>query len=100
VKALAALEDGAPSNAFNLGTGHPHSVKGVIEAVERVSGKKIPWTLGPRRAGDPAALFANPARVTSTLGWRPVVSDLESIVRTAWHWHETHPHGYRAHTPQ
>lgn len=94
VKALAGLEQGLPSSAFNLGTGHPQSVKDVIDTVERVLGRAVPRTLAPRRPGDPAALFANPTRARSTLGWTPTHSDLESIVRTAWQWHQAHPRGY------
>jgi UDP-glucose-4-epimerase GalE len=85
--------DGA-SNAYNLGTGRPHSVRDVIETVERVSGRKVPWTLAPRRPGDPAALYAAADKARTELGWTPELSDLDSIVRTAWQWHHAHPHGY------
>jgi UDP-glucose-4-epimerase GalE len=95
VKALARLQGGGAAGAYNLGTGSPNSVKEVIEAVERVTGRQVPWTLGPRRPGDPAALFADPSRARTELGWQPVLSDIDTIVRTAWHWHEAHPAGYR-----
>ncbi|MEQ1870873.1 MAG: UDP-glucose 4-epimerase GalE [Vicinamibacterales bacterium] len=100
VRALGALEQGGASTAFNLGTGRPQSVKEVIGAVERATGRAVPWTLAPRRAGDPAALYANATRAYNTLGWSPVLSDIDSIVRTAWHWHQSHPHGYRTPTHQ
>lgn len=100
VRALGALEQGGASTAFNLGTGRPQSVKEVIGAVERATGRVVPWTLASRRAGDPAALYANATRAYNTLGWRPVLSDIDSIVRTAWHWHQSHPHGYRTPTHQ
>src|SRR5207247_10912119 len=58
VKALEAIVETGKSSAYNLGTGHPHSVRDVIESVERITGRKVPWTLGPRRAGDPAVLYA------------------------------------------
>jgi UDP-glucose-4-epimerase GalE len=94
VQALRALVETGESGAYNLGTGHPHSVRDVIGAVERMSGRSIPVTIAPRRAGDPAALYAAAQKAVSGLGWRPRFSDLETIVRTAWDWHRTHPHGY------
>src|SRR5207244_4333531 len=57
VKALETIVETGKSGAYNLGTGKPHSVKEVIEAVERVTGRTVPWTLGPRRPGDPAVLY-------------------------------------------
>jgi UDP-glucose-4-epimerase GalE len=98
VKALQVLMQGGPSSAYNLGTGRPHSVKEVIGAVERVTGRRIQWTLAPRRPGDPAALYAAVQKAQRALGWSPRFPDLEAIVRTAWEWHRTHPHGYRATT--
>ncbi len=95
VQALEALAETARSGAYNLGTGKPHSVREVIDTVERVTGRRVPWTLGPRRAGDPAALYAAPHKAQVELHWRPRFADLESIVRTAWAWHERHPQGYR-----
>jgi UDP-glucose-4-epimerase GalE len=94
VKALDALIETGRSTAYNLGTGRPHSVKEVIEAVERATGKKVPWTLAPRRAGDPAVLYAAPQKAQAELHWKPRFTDIESIVRTAWGWHERHPQGY------
>jgi UDP-glucose-4-epimerase GalE len=96
VKALDALIETSRSTAYNLGTGRPHSVKEVIDAVERVTGKRVPWTLAPRRAGDPAVLYAAPQKAQAELHWKPRFTDIESIVRTAWGWHEGHPHGYSA----
>src|SRR4029078_11941946 len=57
VLALEALRAGAPSTAYNLGNGRPTSVREVVEAVERVGGRKVPVTAGPRRPGDPGVLF-------------------------------------------
>jgi UDP-glucose-4-epimerase GalE len=95
VKALEAIVETGRSTAYNLGTGRPHSVKEVIGAVERVIGRNVPWTLGPRRAGDPAVLYAAPQKAQNELHWTPRFMDIESIVRTAWAWHQSHPHGYR-----
>ena len=94
VRALEALVETAKSGAYNLGTGHPHSVKDVIGAVEKVTGKKVPWTLGPRRDGDPAVLYAAADKARAELHWTPRFSSLEQIVETAWNWHRAHPHGY------
>jgi UDP-glucose-4-epimerase GalE len=95
VRALEALAASGQSAAYNLGTGVPHSVREIIAAVEQVTGRKVPWTLAPRRAGDPAALYASADKARSELGWAPRFSDIRSIVGTAWEWHRTHPAGYR-----
>jgi UDP-glucose-4-epimerase GalE len=94
VRALEAAVETGRSAAYNLGTGRPHSVRDVIHAVERVTGRPVPWTLAPRRPGDPAVLYAAPAKAQTELRWSPRLADLESIVGTAWQWHRTHPHGY------
>jgi len=95
VRALEAIVETEKSSAYNLGTGRPHSVREVIAAVERVSGRTVPWTLGPRRPGDPAVLFAAAHKARAGLHWTPRIPELEAIVRTAWNWHSAHPHGYR-----
>jgi UDP-glucose 4-epimerase len=92
--ALEALERHGRSAAYNLGNGRPHSVKEVIETVERVVGRQVAWQMAPRRAGDPAALFASNGRIQSELGWRPRHAELETIVETAWRWHRAHPQGF------
>ena len=94
VRALEAIVDTGASSAYNLGTGRPHSVREVIDAVERVSGRKVPWALAPRRPGDPAVLYAAPQKAQADLRWQPRFPDLDSIVRTAWAWHRAHPEGY------
>jgi len=94
VKALEAIVETGKSGAYNLGTGHPHSVREVIDTVARVTGRQVPWTLGPRRPGDPAVLYAAAHKAQAELHWTPRYADLETIVRTAWTWHSTHPHGY------
>ena len=79
---------------YNLGTGTPTSVREVIQAVERVTGLKVPVKLGERRAGDPPALYANSAKVQTELGWKPKFMSIEPIVETAWRWHSRQPKGY------
>jgi UDP-glucose 4-epimerase len=93
--ALAALENGAPSAAYNIGTGTPQSVRAVIDTVSRVVGKPVAWEPAPRRAGDPAQLYAASDLAQRELNWTPRYADLEVIVRHAWQWHSTHPRGYR-----
>lgn len=94
IRALEALARGAASGAYNVGTGTPHSVKSVIDTVSRVVGRPVAWRSAPRRAGDPAVLYAASDRAQRELGWRPQYTDLEVIVRHAWQWHSSHPRGY------
>jgi UDP-glucose-4-epimerase GalE len=96
VRALASLAAGGPSTTYNLGNGRPTSVREVIDAVERVSGRRAQWVVGPRREGDPAVLFASSDRIKKELGWRPQFEALETIVETAWRWRSRRPTGYRS----
>lgn len=95
VLALRALERGAGTTAYNLGAGRPVSVRDVIAAVERASGRVVPARVVGRRAGDPGVLFASSAAIGRDLGWQPRHGDLDTIVRTAWLWRQAHPQGYR-----
>jgi UDP-glucose-4-epimerase GalE len=95
VKALQSIVETGISDVYNLGTGRPHSVYEVIAAVERIGGKSVPRSLGARREGDPAVLYADPRKAQAALHWKPSLPDLESIVGTACRWHERHPRGYR-----
>lgn len=79
---------------YNLGTGTPTSNRAVIRAVEKITGKTVQVVEGPRRAGDPPALFADSKKAKSELGWKVKFADIESIVASAWKWHSTHPDGY------
>jgi UDP-glucose-4-epimerase GalE len=88
VLALAHLEKGGDSLALNLGTGSGHSVRAVIESVERVTGLAVPVRSAPRREGDPAVLVAQPDRARAVLGWQPHRHDIDDIVATAWTWHQ------------
>lgn len=83
--ALAAAPKGT-HRSYNLGTGTGASVRQVLAAVERVTGRRVPATTGPRRPGDSPELVADPQLAKSALGWAPSLSSLESIVRTAWNW--------------
>jgi UDP-glucose 4-epimerase len=92
--ALEHLRRGGPSDFINLGNGHGYSVSEVIETARRVTGREIKTRMEPRRAGDPSRLVADASKARSVLGWRTQYPDLETIIRTAWDWHQTHPEGY------
>lgn len=87
VAALAALEAGRPSAAYNLGNGRGVSIRELLTAVSEVTGRSVPHQMGPRRPGDPARLVAASASVAQALGWSPAHRDIHDIVRTAWRWH-------------
>lgn len=82
-------EDGA--HAFNLGNGQGFSVKQVIDAASEVVGASIPFTVAPRRAGDPASLVAASDRARQQLGWEPRWTELKPIIESAWEWHRDQP---------
>lgn len=84
IAAVEHLLKGGASDVFNVGTGGGRSVREVLAAVERVTGKKAPHTIGPRREGDPPSLVADSSKLQKTLGWRPKRADLDAIVRDAW----------------
>jgi UDP-glucose 4-epimerase len=86
IAAVEALAAGSESKKYNVGTGHGFSVKEVLCAVEKVTGKPVPFEMGPRREGDPPLLVADSSRLQHELGWQPVHSDLNQIVETAWNW--------------
>jgi UDP-glucose 4-epimerase len=95
VLSLQALASGGPSAVYNLGNGRPTSVRQVLDSVERVAGRPVPYSKAPRRPGDPAVLYASSDRIKHDLGWRPRYEEIDTIVETAWRWRESHPHGYR-----
>ncbi|MBF5037988.1 UDP-glucose 4-epimerase GalE [Methylophilus sp. 13] len=84
--ALDYLESGGESDRFNLGNGSGFSVQEVLDAVQKVSGRSVKVIDGPRREGDPARLVADAKRARSILNWKPVFTDLETIVQHAWQW--------------
>ncbi len=94
VRALRRLEQGGASSTYNVGTERPSSVRDVIAAVERVTRRSVACRTAPRRAGDPAVLFASAERIHSDLGWAPERPDLDTIVADAWKWHAAHPRGF------
>ncbi len=88
------LAKGSASEAINLGVGRGYSNLEVLDAVERVIGKRVARVFGPRRAGDPAKLWADNKKAKKLLGWEPKHSDLETIIRSARKWHQKNPNGY------
>jgi UDP-glucose 4-epimerase len=84
--ALEYLNKGGTSDRFNLGNGSGFSVQQVIDAVQKVSSKTVTVINGPRREGDPARLVADSKRARQTLAWKPVYTELETIVAHAWQW--------------
>lgn len=93
LRALERLEPGK-GICLNLGTGRGTSVREIVEACREVTGHPIPEVMGTRRAGDPPELVADARRAQAELGWTPQYQDVRSIVKTAWNWHQKHPHGY------
>ncbi|MBI3912728.1 MAG: UDP-glucose 4-epimerase GalE [Chloroflexi bacterium] len=91
---LDALMNGHPTTAYNVGIGLGYSNKEIVEAVRKVSGIEFEVRIGPRRPGDASESVADTARLRAELGWAPRVSDLETIVTSAWQWHRGHPEGY------
>jgi UDP-glucose 4-epimerase len=87
IKALDYLNDGKESAIINLGTGNGNSVFEIIEKAKIASGRKIPFEIKGRRAGDPAVLVADNKKANKILGWSPKYS-IEEILETAWQWHK------------
>lgn len=90
---ILAMEPGR-QGFFNLGNGAGCSVREVIQACERVSGRSIAVVEKPRRPGDPPRLVAAAERAMQELNWKPRFTKVEDIVATAWSWHTRHPNGY------
>jgi UDP-glucose 4-epimerase len=94
ILAMKYLSNGGESNIFNLGNGVGFTVKEVVETARKVTGHPIPAKEEARRAGDPSTLIASSDQAKKILGWDPGYADLDTIIDTAWKWHQAHPHGY------
>ncbi len=92
--ALDYLNKGNESQFINLGNGTGFSVLEVIEAARKITGKPIESRISPRRAGDPSRLIADAKKAREVLNWNPKFPDIESIIESAWKWHEANPSGY------
>jgi len=88
------LQEPGTALCYNLGTGQPTSVKEIIDAVESVSGKKVPTQEVERRAGDPPVLYADASKAEKELNWVVKFNDIGKIIETAWRWHKNNPKGY------
>lgn len=90
--ALQQLLRGHRGGVFNLGTGKGFSVREILAAIANETGRTVPHSIKPRRAGDPTYLVADPSAAREALDFNPVHSDLATIIRTAWAWHQkAHP---------
>lgn len=96
ILALAYLRNGGKSDFINLGTGHGYSVLEVIEAARKVTGRPIPIKKEPRRAGDPAQLVADASKAQAVLGWKPVKSDMATILLSQWEWRARNQNPFRS----
>ena len=92
--AARRLLAGEGSGIFNLGSEHGLSVRQIIDAARKVTGRDFPVEVAPRRAGVPAVLIASNRKAREELGWVPAHSDAESILASAWAWHSSHPDGF------
>jgi UDP-glucose 4-epimerase len=93
ILALEKLSD-YPCGKYNLGNGRGFTNLEVIQAVEKVTGKTVPFEFAPRRPGDPVVLIASSELARRELDWEPRYGQLEDIVLSAWEWHRKHPYGY------
>lgn len=94
--ALDALINGHKSDFYNVGPGIGFSNQGVVNVVKKITGIDFAVRIGERRPGDADELVADATRLKTELGWNPQYSDLETIIKTAWQWHKTHPDGYKS----
>lgn len=91
--AFESLGDGGQSGIYNLGNGKGYSVKEIVDAARRITGREIPAVIEPRRAGDPSVLVASNKKASEVLGWNPKLG-LDEIISDAWRWHLNNPNGY------
>lgn len=93
VCALHAIERKCGLAIYNLGTGHGYSVLDVVNAFEKVNGVKVPYSIKPRREGDIATCYCNPAKAFKELGWKAQYG-IEEMCRDSWNWQKNNPNGY------
>ena len=91
-RALEALVPGQ-ARVFNVGLGQAWSVREIIDAVKRVTGRTFAVTEAPRRAGDPPALYTDPTRIQRELGWAPRHPSVDDAIESLWSWFQEHPEG-------
>jgi UDP-glucose 4-epimerase len=94
IKAMEYLLDNGESDIFNLGSGEGYTIMEMLKAAERATKAKIPYQIADRRAGDPAVLIASNQKAKEVLGWSPKHTEVESIIKSAWKFHQKHPNGF------
>ena len=94
VKALDAIGRKCGLAVYNLGTGHGYSVLDVVKAFERANGVKVPYSIKPRRPGDIATCYSDPAKAARELGWKAEYG-IEEMCRDSWNWQKNNPDGYK-----
>lgn len=94
VKALSAIEKECGLAIYNLGTGQGYSVLDVVNAFEKVNGVPVPYSIKPRRAGDIATCYSDPAKAGRELGWKAEYG-IEEMCRDSWNWQKKNPEGYK-----
>ena len=93
VAALKAIQKNCGLGIYNLGTGHGYSVLDVVNAFQKVNGVKVPYVFKPRRPGDIATCYCNPAKAEAELGWKAQFG-IEEMCRDSWNWQKNNPNGY------
>ena len=93
VAALKAIERACGLAIYNLGTGHGYSVLDVVNAFKKVNGVDVPYSIKPRRPGDIATCYSNPAKAEKELGWKAQYG-IEEMCRDSWNWQKSNPNGY------
>jgi UDP-glucose 4-epimerase len=93
VRALAWLQNKSGAHVFNLGTGRGYSVLEMVKAFEQASGRAVPYRISPRRPGDVAQVYADPAKAQQELGWK-AERDIDAMCQDAWNWQKQNPEGY------
>lgn len=94
VRAVEYLGAGGTSQVYNLGTGNGYSALEIVNRVKALTGMQVNVNESNRRYGDPAILLSSFKKIREELGWVPQYSDLDTIISTAWQWHQNHPRGY------
>ena len=93
VKALQAIQNGCGLGLYNLGTGQGYSVLDVVNAFEKVNRVKVPYKIQPRRPGDIATCYSDPAKAYKELGWKAEFG-IEEMCRDSWNWQKNNPNGF------
>ena len=94
VAASKAIVSGCGTAIYNMGTGHGYSVLDMVNSFVKVNGVDVPFSIKPRRAGDIATCYCDPAKAKAELGWEAQYG-IDEMVRDSWNWQKNNPEGYR-----